>query len=202
MLLIVLPLLVGIKDYLGEFGDRSPGMEIFCPRCGRRLRRHGRYFRMMVLGKALYRIPIYRRFCPRCKRTFGLCPHFLRPQSQFALGVREASMRLLLQQKSPASIAESICQGPKAGGISERTILRWQKRWNDGAADWLSHLSARILVLSQGTDLTPYFAPKRMPRGRLQTLCSLGQLCRNMVWGPNRPSLFSFFRLAWPSWAI
>ena len=76
-MVIVLPLLVAIKEYLGKYGDKSPDMEIRCPCCGRRLRRHGRYFRSVVLGGVLYRVPIYRRFCPRCHRTFSLCPCFL-----------------------------------------------------------------------------------------------------------------------------
>lgn len=201
-MVIVLPMLAAIKEYLAKYGDKSPDMEIRCPCCGRRLRRHGRYFRRVVLGTVLYRVPVYRRLCPRCRRTFSLCPCFLRPYSQFALPVHEAAARLLVQGRSPDQIAERLCQGPEAGGISGRTILRWQRRWKVGASGLLSALSERVLALSPGTDLTPYLPPPRMPRGSLQALFSLGGLCRDMVWGSRRPPLFPFLRLSLPSGAI
>ena len=201
-MVIVLPWLAAIKEYLGEYGDKSPDMEIVCPRCGRRLRRHGRYFRSVVLGAVLYRVPVYRRFCPRCRRTFSLCPCFLRPYSQFALPVHEAAARLLVSGRSPNGIAERLCQGPETGGVSDRTILRWLKRWKAGAGDLLRFLSERILFLSPGTDLTPYLPPPRAPRGGLQAALSLGRLYRNMVWGSHRPPLFPFLRLSLPSEAI
>ena len=201
-MVIVLPLLVAIKEYLGKYGDRSPDMEILCPCCGRRLRRHGRYFRNVVLGTALYRVPVYRRLCPRCHRTFSLCPCFLRPYSQFALPVHEAAARLLVQGRSPDGIAEHLCQGPETGGVSGRTILRWQRRWKAGASDLLSSISERILSLSPGTDLTPYLPVPKMPRGSLQAVLSLGGLYRDMVWGSRHPPLFPFLRLSLPSAAV
>lgn len=200
-MVIVLPLLAAIKEYLGEYGGKSPDIELRCPCCGRRLRRHGRYFRSVVLGAALYRIPVYRRFCPRCGRTFSLCPCFLRPYSQFALPVHEAAARLLVQGRSPDGVAEHLCQGPETGGISGRTILRWQRRWRAGAGDLLSALSERILSLSPGTDLTPYLPPPKMPRGSLQAALSLGGLYRALVWEPHHPPLFPFLRLSLPSGA-
>lgn len=200
--MIVLPLLVVIKGYLEEYGNKSPDVEMVCPYCGRRLRRHGRYFRRAVLGTVLYRIPVYRRLCPRCRKTFSLCPCFLRPYSQFALPVHEAAARLLVQGRSPDRVSELLCQGPETGGVSGRTILRWQRRWKDGASGLLSALAERVLALSPGTDLTPYLPPPRMPRGSLQALFSLGGLYRDKVWGPRRPSLFLFLRLSLPSGAI
>jgi transposase-like protein len=201
-MMIVLPLLVAIKDYLTKYQDESPDMEIACPYCGHRLRRHGRYFRRVVLGTVLYRVPVYRRLCPRCRKTFSLCPCFLRPYSQFAQPVHEAAARLLVQGRSPDRVSELLCQGPEAGGVSKRTILRWQRRWKDGASSLLSTLSERVLALSPGTDLTPYLPPPRMPRGSLQALFSLGGLYRDTVWGPRRPPLFPFLRLSLPSGAI
>lgn len=201
-MVIVLPMLAAIKEYLGKYRDKSPDMEIPCPCCGRRLRRHGRYFRSVVLGVVLYRVPVYRRFCPRCRRTFSLCPCFLRPYGQFALPVHEAAARLLVRGKSPERIAERLCRGPEAGGVSGRTILRWQKRWRAGAGDLLSVLIERVLALSPGTDLTPYLPPPRMPRGSLQALLSLGGLYRDMVWWPRHPPLFPFLRLSLPSGLI
>lgn len=200
--MIVLPVLVSIKEYLEEYGNRSPDMEIRCPCCGRRLRRHGRYFRRVVLGAVLYRIPAYRRLCPCCRKTFSLCPCFLRPYSQFALPVHEAAARLLVRGRCPDRISESLCQGPEAGGVSRRTILRWQRRWKVGASGLLSTLSERILALSPGTDLTPYLPPPKTPRGGLRALFSLGGLYRDMVWGRRRPPLFMFLRLSLPSGII
>lgn len=201
-MVIVLPLLVAIKEYLGKYGDKSPDMEILCPCCGRRLRRHGRYFRRVVLGVVLCQVPVYRRFCPCCRRTFSLCPCFLRPYSQFALPAHEAVARLLVSGRSPDGIAEHLCQGLETGGVSGRTILRWQRRWRTEAGELLSALSERVLSVSPGADLTPYFPPPKMPRGSLQALLSLGGFYRDMVWGSRRPSLFPFLRLSFPSGSI
>lgn len=201
-MMIVLPILVAIKEYLAEYGDRSPDMEVRCPCCGRRLRKHGRYFRSVVLGKVFYRIPVYRRLCPHCRKTFSLCPCFLRPYSQFALPVHEAAARLLAQGRSPDRVAEHLCQGPKTGGVSERTILRWQRRWKAGVSDLLSALSERILSISPGIDLTPYLPPSKMPRGGLQAMLSLGGLYRDMVRESDRPPLFPFLRLSFPRGTI
>ena len=196
-MIIVLPLLVAIKEYLKEYGDKSPDMETMCPRCGRRLRRHGRYFRNVVLGAVLYQIPIYRRFCPRCRRTFSLCPCFLRPYSQFALPVHEAAARLLVSGRSPDGIAERLCQGPETGGVSGRTVLRWQKRWREQAGEVLGFLAKRILSLSPGIDLTPYLPPARRLRGSLWGVLALGGLYRDVV-SISRPPLFPFLRLSLP----
>jgi len=201
-MVIVLPMLAAIKEYLRKYGDKSPDMELACPRCGRRLRRHGRYFRRVVLGTVLYRIPVYRRLCPRCRKTFSLCPCFLTPYSQFALPVHEAAARLLVQGRSPGHISERLCQGSEAGGVSGRTILRWQRHWRTGAGELLSALSERILALSPGTNLTPYLPPPRLPRGSLQALLSLGGLYRDMVWDSHHPSLFPFLHLSLPFGAI
>lgn len=198
-MVIVLPLLMAIKEYLKKYGDKSPDMEIYCPCCGRRLRRHGRYFRWVVLGVELYRIPVYRRFCPHCRRTFSLCPCFLRPYSQFSLHAHEAAVRLLVQGRSPDGIAERLCPGPRTGGVSGRTIQRWQKHLKAGAGDLLSSLSERILSLSPGVDLTPFFPPARMPRGSLRAMLLLGEFYRDLVWEPRRPPLFPFLRLSFPS---
>ena len=197
-MVIVLPLLVAIKEYLAKYGDKSPDMEIVCPRCGRRLRRHGRYFRSVVLGAVLYRVPVYRRFCPHCRHTFSLCPCFLRPYSQFALPVHEAAARLLVSGRSPGRIAERLCPGPTTGGVSGRTILRWQKRWSEQAGEFLGALSGRILRLSPGIDLTPYFPPARRPRGSLWGMLAPGGLYRDTVCELGRPPLFPFLRLSLP----
>lgn len=199
LIVIVLSLLVTIKEYLEKYAGKSPDMVIHCPCCGRQLRRHGHYFRQAVFGVKLYRIPIYRRFCPRCRRTFSLCPCFLRPYSQFSLPVHEAVARLLVQGKSPHALAESLCRGTQAGGIAGRTVQRWQSRWKAGASELLNALSERALSLSPGTDLTPFFPPTRMPRGSLWAVFSLGRLYRDLVWGSRGPSLFPFLKLSFPS---
>jgi transposase-like protein len=187
-MVIVLPWLAAIKEYLREYVDKSPDMEIRCPRCGRRLRRHGRYFRNVVLGAVLYQIPIYRRFCPRCRRTFSLCPWLLRPYSQFALPVHEAAARLLVSGKSPDGIAERLCPGPTTGGVSGRTILRWQKRWREQAGEVLGFLAKRILSCPQGLTSRPT-SPRRGDRGGVFGGClrwgdSTATWCRF----PGRPS--------------
>lgn len=196
--MILLPVFVAIKEYLRKYGEMSPGMEILCPHCGRRLRRHGRYFRNVVLGTVLYRLPIYRRFCPDCRKTFGLCPCFLRPYSHFALPVHEAAARLLVQGRSPEHIAERLCLGPQTGGVSGRTVLRWQRRLKAVAANWTGSLSERILSLSPGVDLTPYLPPARMPRGGLWALLLLGEIYRGMVRGRECTPLFPFLRFSFP----
>jgi len=71
-----------------ELGKKNSFPELDqCPQCKarNRLKRHGFYYRYVVEGEAVYRIPICRLKCPSCKRTVSLFPDFLIPYFQYTL---------------------------------------------------------------------------------------------------------------------
>lgn len=56
-----------------------PKCEEECPDCHRKLYKHGHYFRHVITSKEILKIPIYRRLCLSCGKTFSLIPDFLIP---------------------------------------------------------------------------------------------------------------------------
>lgn len=50
-----------------------------CPHCRGRLQGHGSYQRYADERDRCEKIPVRRRRCPRCRKTFSYPPHFLRP---------------------------------------------------------------------------------------------------------------------------
>lgn len=66
-----------------------------CPICRakNRLQRHGFYERNAIEGDEALRIPIFRLFCPNCRKTVSIFPVFLLPYFQHTL---DFMVRILL----------------------------------------------------------------------------------------------------------
>ena len=125
-MIIVMHEAVSLKSYLDEYSDQSPEWEQGCPVCGwLKLRKHGRFFRSVVLGQLLNLMPVYRRLCPGCRTTFSLIPAFVRPYAHFGVCVREAAARMLARGAKVNESAGRLCQSNSAGGVSVRTLCRW-----------------------------------------------------------------------------
>ncbi|WP_425622230.1 DUF6431 domain-containing protein [Desulforudis sp. Tu-874] len=85
---------------------------------------------------AIYKVPVYRWYCPRCKKTVSLLPDFLVPYGRFINIVREKAVRLVvggktksqvvLRVSSPAVSVISTAYG-KATSIAMAAIP-WRKR--------------------------------------------------------------------------
>ncbi|WP_417006708.1 DUF6431 domain-containing protein, partial [Aquibacillus salsiterrae] len=59
-------------------------IECNCPFCGRPLWNHGKYNRTVHHKTKSYVIPIIRKRCPDCDKTFSLLPSFVRPWARFS----------------------------------------------------------------------------------------------------------------------
>jgi transposase-like protein len=197
-MIIVLQVTVSLKKYLQEYGVRSPDEERECPICGRRLRRHGRYFRSVVYGQALQRLPVYRYLCPRCGKTFSLLPAFVRPYSHFGLCVWEAAARTLASGGKVDALADRLCRSGSAGGVSARTLRRRLNIWRQRARALTESVIERILHLAPGFDVTPYLPESNRPRGWLLSVITLGEILRALTWGADFIPLFMFLNGYYP----
>lgn len=191
-MIIVMHVAISLKRYVDECTNRAPAGEQRCPICGRRLRKHGRYFRSLVLGHTLERLPVYRYLCPQCRKTFSLLPAFIRPYAHFGLSVREAAARMLSRGEKVDAVTERLCQSPKAGGISGRTLRRWLQGWRRRARTLTQLVIEGILRLAPGFDVTPYLPRTNRPRGWLRSVLSLGEILRSLVPGNEFVPLFVF----------
>ena len=197
-MIIVMHVAISLKRYVGECANRAPAGEQRCPICGRRLRKHGRYFRSVVLGQTLERLPVYRYLCPQCRKTFSLLPAFVRPYGHFGLPVREAAARMLSRGEKVDALSERLCQSPKTGGISGRTLRRWLQGWRRKAQALTESVIERILYLAPGFDVTPYLPEVNRPRGWLRSVLSLGEIFRSLVLGTESVPLFVFLNACYP----
>lgn len=101
--------------------------DVFCPCCGRLTRRHGRYEKTIHFKHQSYRIPILRRRCPDCKKTFSLMPCFTFPWGRFANHIFEFLGRWLLEGFPINQLAEWLTTA-SVSVVSLKTLYRW-KRW-------------------------------------------------------------------------
>lgn len=197
-MIIVMHVAVSLKRYLDECANRAPAGEQRCPICGRRLRKHGCYFRSLVLGQTLKRLPVYRYLCPQCRKTFRLLPAFVRPYGHFGLSVREAAARMVASGGKVDAVTERLCQSPSAGGISGRTLRRWLQGWRRRARMLTESVIEGILRLAPGFDVTPYLPQVNRPRGWLRSVLSLGGIFRSVVPGSEFVPLFVFLNACYP----
>jgi predicted nucleic acid-binding Zn ribbon protein len=197
-MIIVLRAVISLKEYLQEYGVRPPAEERKCPICGGRLRRHGRYFRSVVYGQLLERLPVYRYLCPRCEKTFSLLPAFVRPYGHFGLCVREAAARTLAKGGKVDALADRLCRSGSAGGVSGRTLRRWLRVWRQRARALTESVIERILHLVPGFDVTPYLPKPNQPRGWLLSVLALGEILRALPLGADFIPLFVFLNAYYP----
>ena len=66
-----------VRDYMTRFAGILPAASQECPCCDGHLKGHGRYSRWVVSLAGVFRIPIQRMICKKCRGTFSLLPRFL-----------------------------------------------------------------------------------------------------------------------------
>ncbi len=199
-MIIVMQEEVSLKRYLDEYSHRSPEWEQQCPVCGwPRLRKHGRFFRSVVLDQLLERLPVYRRICPRCGTTFSLLPAFVRPHAHFGVSVREAAARMLTRGEALNEVAARLCGSSSSGGISVRTLCRWLQCWRQRARALSESVIERILHLAPGFDVSPYLPGSGWPRGWLGSALALGKILCDLVYGSLPIPLFMFLNGCYPA---
>ncbi len=122
----ILPLGQTCNRYLRRYGKSQPNIEMCCPLCGRTMHKHGCYYRTAAMRGRAIKIPIYRWYCPSCKKTLSLLPDFLIPWARYTTVMREIAVRRKMEGKSFAQIADLISS--KAVAVSRCTVKRWYKR--------------------------------------------------------------------------
>ncbi|MEW5933111.1 MAG: DUF6431 domain-containing protein [Bacillota bacterium] len=176
----ILPLGNTVKQYLREWGHRSPRVLMNCPECGRRMWEHGSFCRWANTRTERFLIPIYRLLCPDCRLTMSLLPPFLYPHAQFLTPVREAAIRLHLGRGLPLTQVAQMVATPEVGCVTARTVARWVRRAQQVAREVSAAVAARLLELSPGLDLSWYAAGLRAKLGPLRTLLGLLDLYRQV----------------------
>lgn len=66
-----------VKGYAARFDRVLASAPRECPRCGGRLKGHGRRHRWVVSLEGVFRVPIQRMICKACRKTFSLLPRIL-----------------------------------------------------------------------------------------------------------------------------
>lgn len=118
-----------VKGYLRRYQDVPPKCEVNCPNCNHKLYKHGYYYRSVVSGKAITRIPIYRRLCPSCGKTFSLLPDFLYPYIVHSGWILQKAWILRYVRGESYNYIQSVIFSNETGGISYKTIKRWDSLW-------------------------------------------------------------------------
>jgi transposase-like protein len=106
-----------------------------CLRCGqthRMTHRHDHFTRtVFTLGYPDgIEIPIFRFYCPFCKKTFSIIPTFVEKHHQTALDIKEEVIQCHEAGTGFPEVAKRTAMLP-GGRYSAKTIWRWTKRWNE-----------------------------------------------------------------------
>src|SRR5690606_26418243 len=132
------------KSYFRLYKDRGPQLILCCDHCGRKLHKHGRYFRWVASKSELIQIPIYRWLCPDCGTTVSMLPDFLIPWARFTTFVRESAIVRKLQGKSLKWVASSVTS--TSIGVSRSTVKRWWKRKRSQLPSLALWLAAQLVT--------------------------------------------------------
>ena len=71
-----------MKQYAG--GKDSPDRG-HCPVCGHHLRNYGYYWQSVIQPCGVFRITLYRAYCPVCRNTGAFYPLFLKPYTSYEI---------------------------------------------------------------------------------------------------------------------
>lgn len=136
-----------VKGYLRRYQDVPPKCEETCPDCHGKLYKHGCYYRNVITGKKITKIPIYRRYCPACGKTFSLLPDFLyRYRVHSGRILQRAWILRYIKGKSYHFIQTSISKNV-IGGISYKTVKRWDRLWGSVKTSLIAFLLSSIVEL-------------------------------------------------------
>lgn len=150
------------KAYLRWYGDHSPNVHFCCEECGRRLHKHGRYWRWIATSRELIRIPVYRQFCPECKTAISLLPDFLVPWARYATWIREAAITRRTHGMTWRQTA--INTTIPAVRYSKRTLKRWWKRYVTKAEFAAMWIAKELVSSGYNEDLLKMYPEKVTPQ--------------------------------------
>ena len=120
--------------------------KVHCPCCGRATRKHGKYEKTVHFKHGSFRIPILRRRCPDCNKTFTLMPCFTFPWGRFANHIYEFLLRWLLEN-TPINVMAEWLSTTAVSVLSLKTLYRWKKRFWHLLSEWW--INQRKLLASE-----------------------------------------------------
>ncbi|WP_345774247.1 DUF6431 domain-containing protein [Cytobacillus sp. S13-E01] len=133
MMTIILKCPIAINKY--KRFVKTFNEEVFCPCCGRKTRKHGKYKKTIHFKHQSFRIPIMRRRCPDCNKTFSLMPCFAIPWGRFAIHIYEFLGRWLISGIPISQLAELLTTS-SVSVVSLKTLYRWKRRFQELWGNW------------------------------------------------------------------
>ena len=163
---IIVTFLGDIAQYLIEAKTWFDEISESCPLCGAKTHRHGHYERTVWSERCAYHIPIFRRYCPDCVKTFSYIPSFIKPYARFLNSYRLNRIQNHVLDQVSIQKTVGLLSSVSVTPISITTFRRWLKRIRSVATDVNTFLIRRLLELS------PFLSP---PSGRVTDLIFLLQ---------------------------
>lgn len=146
---IILEYFIPIKRYIATI--ESIELEVLCPCCGRRTRKHGKYKRTVHFKTKSHEIPIMRRRCPDCKKTFSLIPCFIVPWGRFSNHIIEFLLRWVFFG-IPLTLLPERLSTDEVSVISKKTVYRWKAKFFSRFLNWWKAERKRIAEHYQDGD--------------------------------------------------
>lgn len=147
------------KSWFDEITDR-------CPNCDAKTHRHGHYTRTVWSELCAFLIPIFRRYCPDCGKTFSYIPSFLKPYARFLNSYRFNRLKQHILDQVSLRKTIGFFSDAKITPISLTTFIRWLNHLKVIATDVNKSLMQRFLELQPDLPL---------PSGRMNNLFFLLQ---------------------------
>lgn len=132
-MIILLESPLSFKKYL-KFVKQF-NQDVFCPCCGRLTRKHGKYEKTVHSKHQSFRIPIMRRRCPDCNKTFSLMPCFTLPWGRFMNHIYEFFGRWTLKGVPISQLTDKLTTS-SVSVVSLKTLYRWKHRFYDFWEKW------------------------------------------------------------------
>lgn len=146
---ILLDYFKSIKCYITSI--ETMDIDAFCPCCGRRLWKHGKYERTVHHKHQSYIIPILRFRCPDCKTTHALIPCFIKPWARFSNHIWEFLGRFLLKDV-PKCQLPNLLSSKRTSTISLKTVYRWSAQLKERVFTWGNEQRIKFVHDYEGGD--------------------------------------------------
>ncbi|MDV2686860.1 DUF6431 domain-containing protein [Alkalihalophilus lindianensis] len=145
---------------------------MFCPCCGRQTRKHGKYEKTIYFKHQSFRIPIMRRRCPDCNKTFSLMPFFTFPWGRFANHIYEFLGRWLMEGVPISRLAKWLTTS-SISVVSLKTLYRWKQRFQGlWGIWWINQRKKWTSEYQEGDGLLPFYRKGMTSSEEIQFLLS------------------------------
>lgn len=134
-MIIILEYTYSIKRYIDTIETINKTLDILCPCCDKVTRKQGKYRRTVNYKTESYEIPVFRRRCAECKKTFSLLPMFIVPWGRFANHIIELFLRWILSGV-PIAHLPALVTSPHVSIVSLKTLYRWKYKYLKPLLQW------------------------------------------------------------------